>query len=155
MLGRGVYETRARTGRLLVADLPAASTALWATVDQNPVSPLRSAEGRWLVPLGDQGPYRVSLFWSEPAQAATAAQAGWPLTLPRVGVERVPTLLTVHLPDGLTIKPSAAALELSTADRIALERRRPDFAPDVRVHRPDGPQLRPGPGARGGDADLA
>ena len=74
------------------------------------------------MPLGDQGPYRVSLFWSEPAPVAATASAGWSLTLPRVGVDRVSTLLTVHLPDGLAIKPSPAGLELSAPDRIALER---------------------------------
>ena len=122
LLGRAVYETRARTGRFLVASLPEASTVLWSTVDQTPVWPLRSAEGRWLVPLGDQGPYRVSLFWSEPSAGAATSTGGWSLTLPQVGTDRVSTLVTVHLPDGLTIKPSPPDLEPAAPDRVALER---------------------------------
>ena len=120
--GQGRLRDPARTGRFLVADLPPAVTALWATVDQNPVSPLRSAEGRWLVPLGDQGPYRVSLFWSEPAQAAHRRAGGMvPDSSP--GRRRA----GAHPPDGPPARRAddqavAAALELSTPDRIALER---------------------------------
>ena len=64
--GRAVYETQAHTGRFLVAELPPGGTLLWTTVDQRPTAALRSGEGRWLIPLGEQqGPSRVSLFWSD------------------------------------------------------------------------------------------
>src|SRR5262249_25564971 len=63
VLGRAVYQTQQRTGRFLETALPPSGNLLWSTVDNNPVTPLRSAGGKWLIPLGEQSPKRVSLFW--------------------------------------------------------------------------------------------
>jgi len=120
--GRAVYETQARTGRFLVAELPPDSTLLWTTVDQSPTAPLRSSEGRWLIPLGEQGPCRVSLFWSATDPVVGSTGSAWSLVLPSAGVGRVSTLVTLHLPDHLTIKPSLAGMELTVPDRMELER---------------------------------
>lgn len=120
--GRAVYETQAHTGRFLLAELPPDSTLLWTTVDQSPTAPLRSSEGRWLIPLGEQGPCRVSLFWSATDPVVGSTGSGWSLILPSAGVGRVSTLVTLHLPDHLTIKPSLAGLELTVPDRMELER---------------------------------
>jgi len=120
--GRAVYETQAHTGRFLVAELPPGSTLLWTALDQGPTAPLRSREGRFLIPLGDQGPCRVSLFWSATDPVAGSAGSGWSLVLPSAGVGRVSTLVTLHLPDRLLIKPSLAGLELTVPDRMELER---------------------------------
>ena len=120
--GRAVYETQAHTGRFLLAELPPDSTLLWTTVDQSPTAPLRSSEGRWLIPLGEQGPCRVCLFWSATDPVVGSTGSGWSLILPSAGVGRVSTLVTLHLPDHLTIKPSLAGLELTVPDRMELER---------------------------------
>ena len=120
--GRAVYETQAHSGRFLVANLPPASTLLWSTVDQIPTAPLRSGEGNWLIPLGEQGPSRVSLFWIGSNPVADSPGSAWSVTLPRAGVGRVSTLVTLHLPDHLTIKPSLTGLELTVPDRMELER---------------------------------
>ncbi|MBV8126359.1 MAG: hypothetical protein JO114_01695 [Planctomycetaceae bacterium] len=120
--GRAVYETQAHTGRFLLAELSPESTLLWTTVDQSPTAPLRSSEGRWLIPLGEQGPCRVSLFWSATDPVVGSTGSGWSLILPSAGVGRVSTLVTLHLPDHLTIKPSLAGLELTVPDRMELER---------------------------------
>ncbi|MGA9922826.1 MAG: hypothetical protein WBQ29_05435 [Isosphaeraceae bacterium] len=120
--GRAVYETQAHTGRFLLAELPPDSTLLWITVDQSPIAPLRSSEGRWLIPLGEQGPCRVCLFWSATDPVVGSTGSGWSLILPSAGVGRVSTLVTLHLPDHLTIKPSLAGLELTVPDRMELER---------------------------------
>ena len=120
--GRAVYETQAHTGRFLLAELPPDSTLLWTTVDQNPTAPLRSSEGRWLIPLGEQGPCRVCLFWSATDPVVGSTGSGWSLILPSAGVGRVSTLVTLYLPDHLTIKPSLAGLELTVPDRMELER---------------------------------
>jgi len=120
--GRAVYETQAHTGRFLLAELPPDSTLLWTTVDQSPTAPLRSSEGRWLIPLGEQGPCRVCLFWSATDPVVGSTGSGWSLILPSAGVGRVSTLVTLHLPDHLAIKPSLAGLELTVPDRMELER---------------------------------
>jgi len=122
LLGRAVYETQAHTGRFLVAELPPGSSLLWSTVDQSPTAPLRSSEGRWLIPLGELGPCRVSLFWSAADPGGGSTASGWSLILPSAGVGRVSTLVTLHLPDQLAIKPSLAGLELTVPDRVDLER---------------------------------
>jgi hypothetical protein len=121
LVGRAIYQTQARSGRFLAAELPPSSTLFWSTVDGSPVTPLLSAEQRWLIPLGDQGPNRVCLFWGEQARSAPA-DPSWSLSLPRAGLDRVPTLVTVHLPEELAIKPRAPGLELTAADRMELER---------------------------------
>jgi hypothetical protein len=122
VIGSAVYETKPRTGRFLKAELPPDSTFLWATVDQGPVSPLKAADGQWLVPLGTNGPNRVSLFWSQRPEFSNGNQSSWALTLPRAGVGSVPTLVTVHHPRELTINPSLAGLEPASPGRLDLER---------------------------------
>ena len=114
--GRAVYQTEERTGRFLVADLPSEAALLWSTVDQNPVAPLRSDDGRWLVPVVEQAGHRVCLFWSQPAGKS------WTLILPRAGAERVPTLVTLCLPSNLAVDTSQDELDITTADRMELER---------------------------------
>ncbi len=120
--GRVVYETQPQSGRFLLADLPPESSLLWTTVDQTPTAPLRSTEGHWLIPLGDQSPSRVSLFWSTQGPAVGPLGSGWSLSLPSAGLGRVSTLVTLHLPDQLAIKPLLAGLELTVPDRMELER---------------------------------
>jgi hypothetical protein len=123
VLGRAVYETQSRTGRFLEAEIPPDSTLIWSTVDANPVAPLRSAEGRWLVPLGEEGPNRVSLFWRQGRLGVDDdSDGGWSLTLPRAGVGRVSTVVTVHHPDEVVIKPPLSGLQLTVPDRVELER---------------------------------
>jgi hypothetical protein len=122
VVGSAVYETKPRTGRFLRAELPPASTLLSATVDQGPITPLEAADGSWLIPLGTNGPNRVSLFWSQRPEFSRADGSGWALTLPRAGVGGVPTLVTVHHPVELTIKPSLAGLEPASSGRLDLER---------------------------------
>jgi hypothetical protein len=121
LVGRAVYQTQARSGRFLAVGLPPSSTMIWATVDQNPVAPLLSPDKRWLIPLGGQGPYRVCTFWSEGAGSASLDRS-WSISLPRAGLDRVPTLVTIHLAEELAIKPSAPGLEPTVADRMDLER---------------------------------
>lgn len=96
---------------------------LWTTVDQNPTAPLRSAEGHWLIPLGDQSSTRVTLFWGVQDPKAGSTGADWSLLLPSAGVGRVSTLVTLRLPNPLSIKPTLGGLDLTVPDRLELERR--------------------------------
>jgi hypothetical protein len=130
VIARGIFNTRARTGRFLVIAPPGASRLLWATVDQAPVSPL-AADGRWLVPLSGSGPHRVGVFWSSAASAADApapksrnqpGAAESSIELPRVGTGRVPALVTVHAPEGLVLRGTLDDLEPLPPDRLHMER---------------------------------
>ncbi|MBV8488461.1 MAG: hypothetical protein JO161_09295, partial [Planctomycetaceae bacterium] len=122
LLGQAVYETQAPTGRFLVIELPKQSSIIWLTVDQNPVLPLGSSSGRWLIPLTEPGAGRVNLFWKVPASSTLAAHEIWSCTLPKAGVGRCSTLLTLHLPPNMIARSAFAGLELTTPDRAMLER---------------------------------
>jgi hypothetical protein len=120
--GLGVYEVQPRSGPFLVAELPPGGTLLSATVENAPIEPLLAADGRWLVPLGEQVRKRVGLFWSEASRPASSSDAPWSLTLPRAGAGRVSTLVTLRLPEGIEIRPAIGGLDLTAADRVELER---------------------------------
>ena len=139
--GRAVYETQAHTGRFLLAELPPDSTLLWTTVDQSPTAPLRSSEGRWLIPLGE-GPCRVCLFWS-----ATGSGRG----INRFGVVTDPAQRRsgtgLHACD---TSPARSPDDQAVARRVGTHcarsdgtgARRSHRAANHRVHRPDRPQFR-------------
>jgi hypothetical protein len=74
------------------------------------------------VPLGEQAPARVGLFWSESSSQVSSSDAPWSLTLPRAGSGRVSTLVTLRLPEDVEIRPSIGGLDLTAADRVELER---------------------------------
>jgi hypothetical protein len=120
VFGRAIYETQQRSGRFLETDFLPASTLLWATVDNAPVVPMRSAEGKWLIPLAERSSNRVCLGWNQRLTANSTG--GWSLSLPRVGSDRVPTLVTACLPVGLTLNPLGEDLEASVPERFELER---------------------------------
>ncbi len=122
LLGQAVYETQAQTGRFLVIELAEGSSVIWLTVDQNPVLPLKSQSGRWLVPLTEPGAGRVNLFWKEPASSTPATLEPWSCTLPKPGVGQCSTLLALHLPPNMTARSAFTGLELTTPDRAMLER---------------------------------
>jgi hypothetical protein len=122
LLGQAVYETEVQSGRFLVIELPEESSVIGLTVDQNPVLPLESKSGRWLVPLAESGTGHVNLFWKKPAHSATEAEQPWSCTLPKAGVGRCSTLLTLYLPPNMTAQSAFAGLEQSSPDRVELER---------------------------------
>lgn len=122
VVGSASYEVQPGTGRYLVTELPPDSRLSWATLENSPVEPLRSTEGRWLIPISGQGRIRrrVCLFWSQPP--ASGSPATWSITLPRAGAGRVSTLVTLRLPDEVEIRTSLGGLELTGPDRVELER---------------------------------
>ncbi|MFO0888675.1 MAG: hypothetical protein U0790_05940 [Isosphaeraceae bacterium] len=131
LLARGVYETQARTGRFLIAAPAPDSELLWTTVDQAPVRPFAAADGRWLIPLDEDSPHRVCVYWRgalEALPAAGSAQASraeapeWVLELPRVGDGHPPVLATIRAPEGLAIRPAIGDLEAVPTARLELER---------------------------------
>jgi hypothetical protein len=125
VMARGLYETQARSGRFLVAYPPGSARLLWATVDQSPIRVLMAADGRWLIPLADEGPHRVGLYWEGAPGGSGAGPPGTHeslLELPRVGPGRVPSLVTIRAPEELVIRPTLTDLEPVSFDRLELER---------------------------------
>jgi hypothetical protein len=121
--GRAVYDIQAHTGSFFVAELPPDSALLWTTVDQKSASAFRSADGRWFIPLGEQqGPCRVNLLWRDKSPILGSNGADWFFVLPRAGEGRVSAVATLHLPNEMMTKPRLAGLELTSPDRVELER---------------------------------
>jgi hypothetical protein len=121
-VGFATYEVLPRSGPFLVAELPPGGTLLWTTVENVPVEPLLAADGRWLVPLGEQVRKRVGLIWGESSSHPSSSDSQWSLTLPRAGTGRVSTLVTLRLPEVVEIRPSIGGIDLTSADRVELER---------------------------------
>ena len=122
MLGQGVYEPVPGSGSFLLVELPSDSTLLWATVDSNPVTALRSSAGIWSIALEEsqQGP--VSLIWrTTPTQSGPGASS-WPLALPRAGRGVSTDLATIYLPDRYTLSGEAGGLRRTSLSRLDMAR---------------------------------
>jgi hypothetical protein len=124
-LGSARYEVEARPGAFLEVELAGGSEVLWAAVDQSPVPPLRSASGRWLIPLEEGGgASRVALIWKATATARPSGEGGRALPLPRPVLDqaRVLTFLTVRAPAPFEVRSLDRAFEPVTRDRLEVEK---------------------------------
>ncbi len=119
-VGRAVYETVAGTGSDLSLELPSGSTLLWATVDSNPVTPLKSSSGTLSIPLDDGRQSRVGLIWRNSAPSASGTD--WPLDLPRAGSGPVTTLIAVYTPTPVVIQGDLGGLEPISIARLEMAR---------------------------------
>jgi hypothetical protein len=119
-VGQAVYETVAGTGSELSLRLPSESSILWATVDSNPVTPLRSASGTLSIPLDDSRQSRVGLIWRSPAASATGSR--WTVDLPRAGSQPVTTLIAVYTPTPVLIQGDPGGPEVVSAARFEIAR---------------------------------
>src|SRR5262249_7695171 len=95
-LGLAVYEIVPRSGPFVAIDPPPQSEPLWAAVNSNPAPILRSASGRWLIPIPmneepvglTQMPVPVRLIWK--CTPTTAGPDGaHALALPALGQPNV------------------------------------------------------------------
>jgi hypothetical protein len=121
-LGRAIFETVPGSGTLLLFELPAGSTLLWATVDSNPAVPLRSPSGRFSIVVDDRRPSRVGLIWRIAPALSQPAGSSWPVALPRVGTGPATTLVRVIVPPDLAIAGDLGSLEPTTMARLELAR---------------------------------
>ncbi|QEH37894.1 hypothetical protein OJF2_64860 [Aquisphaera giovannonii] len=120
--GRSVFEVQPRSGRFLAVELPPGGVMLWATADQAPARPVRAADLRWLVPLGDRAASQVAVFWGAPPPEAGRAGAAWSQPIPAAGPDRVPARVTIRVPEGLAVRAVSGELEATTADRLIFDR---------------------------------
>ena len=120
IIGRAVYDTVPGTGRSLSFELPAESSLLWATVDFNPGTPLRSSSGTWSIACDLHRQSRIGLLWKT---APPPSGRTWPVALPRAGVGPATTLVSVYAPPGSIVRQeSDQGLELGGMARLEMAR---------------------------------
>jgi len=121
-IGRAVYETVPGSGSLLSFQLPTGSSLLWATVDSNPATPLRSSSGTWSIAVDDRRQSRVSLIWKTAAAASPSSGSTWPVVLPRTGTGPATTVVAVYTPPQIVIRGDFAGLEPTTMAGVEMAR---------------------------------
>jgi hypothetical protein len=120
IIGRAVYDTVPGTGARLSFELPPESSLLWATVDFNPGTALRSSNGTWSIACDLHRQSRIGLLWrtGPPLPGST-----WPVTLPRAGVGPATTLVSVYAPPGSMVRQgNEPGLELAGMARLEMAR---------------------------------
>src|SRR5262249_34640131 len=120
-LGAVRYEVAPRSGPFLPVVLPEWSEPVCASVNANPVRPLRAALGQWLIPLEDDVANRVRLVWSSVADPSRGRE-DHRLALPEVRASPATALVTVRAPETIEVRTATAALEPVAADRLEVER---------------------------------
>ena len=93
--GRARYDLQPGAGPFLPVRLPEAAEIPWAAVDGQVEPALRDGPGRWLIPLGDRRPRRVTLSWHLPGGSRTTSSPE-PLACPTIDQPGVPTVISVH-----------------------------------------------------------
>lgn len=121
ILGRATYQIQPHSGQFLAVEPSDGAELARATVDGAAVTPLLAEGGRWTIPLGEPIGSIVNLVWTEKTSASDP-DASRTLSPPRAGEARAPSLLTVYLPPGASIRPSPGDLEAVGPERLDLER---------------------------------
>src|SRR5262249_49907361 len=120
LLGMARYELADQFGSFLDLGLSDASGPLFASVNGRPVDLLRSATGRWLIPLGDEGAAQVVFVWrTDPPVLGTTGPRT--VFLPDVGRVPVSTMVTLYAPERVEVKSRAPRLQPLTLDRAFLD----------------------------------
>ena len=118
VVGVGRYHVGSPAGSLLPMHLAPGSLPVWVTVNGNPVRPLNAGPGRWLVPLPEKPFARVGLVWqAEPS----SVPAGGRIALPVVGGGRIPSVVTVRVPEGVRVQGIPGGLAPASPERLDLE----------------------------------
>ncbi len=115
-IGRGLYEIRPGGGRLLTVTLPAGASILWASLEPDPVVPLRAGPSSWSIPIDPRRPGRVCVVWQSPPISWNASGRG-SIPMPGVGVEATPTFVRIAAPHRLAVRSKGPALQTVTAPR--------------------------------------
>ena len=108
--GLARYDLEPRPGPFLAVRLPEAAEFTWASVDDLIGPALRDGPGRWLIPLGDRRPRRVTLSWHLPAAGGPTARPA-PFAFPSTDQAGVPTLISAFAPESVEIITEAGGPE--------------------------------------------
>ena len=82
VVGSAVYETKPQPAGSSKRNCLRRARSSGRPSTRAPITPLKAADGQWLVPLGTNGPNRVSLFWSQRPEFSSRTSQVWALTLP-------------------------------------------------------------------------
>ncbi len=113
-IGRGLYEIRPGGGRLLTVALPAGASILWASLEPDPVVPLRAGPWSWSIPIDPRRAGRVCVVWQSPPNPPNASGSR-SLLMPSVGVEATPAFVRIAAPKRLVVRSKGPALQAMTA----------------------------------------
>jgi hypothetical protein len=121
-LGQGTYEPVSGGASFLAFELAEESTLLWATVDSNPVTPLRSNLGKWSIALDDGRQSHVNLIWRTGASGSLSSRTTWPVGIPRVGQGTPTSLVTVYVPAEHSLGGEFGGLRSTSMARLEMVR---------------------------------
>jgi hypothetical protein len=100
--GRARYELEPRAGPFLAIRLPERAEVPWAAVDGAVVSAFLDEAGRWLIPLGDRQPRRVTFAWHRPGPSGSGP-GHESIALPTPDHPPPSTLISVDSPDDVDL----------------------------------------------------
>ena len=121
-MGLARFELGAKPGASLTVVLPREGEALAAEVDGESVRPLQGDKNHWIISLDQESPPReVVLLWRAKAEPGDRGV----FEAPGLFTKKVPTLLTIDLPENFRLQPlsvesvacSAAVLEIERLER--------------------------------------
>jgi hypothetical protein len=109
-LGSARYEVEPHAGPFLPITLPVGAEPIWATADGTPALPMRSASGRWLIPLPGGDASQVGLIWRTPS-TGRESRTNRLVPLPESDEGRGPILVTVHAPDSIALQSPSPSFQ--------------------------------------------
>ena len=122
VMGRATYDPVPGSGSFLTFELPEDSKLLWVTRDSSPVIPLRRSSGVWSIALEDSRQPHISVIWQSSPSDRRATGSASSVGIPRAGEGTATTLVTVHLPDQLTLESDIGGLRRTSISRLEMAR---------------------------------
>jgi hypothetical protein len=91
ILGEACYHIVPGGGWFLPIAMPAEAELIFVSADQAPVTPFRSEEGLWMVPIEKRQTRSVRILWRDSLLKAKSPPSSAELSLPKAGTEPVST----------------------------------------------------------------
>jgi hypothetical protein len=120
-LGLARYDVESGSGPFLGVQFADGLEPLWASVNNAPAELLRTATGRWLIPLDEAGAGQVALVWKAPG-VRPVGNGAHPLTFPSLGRSRLFQRVNIHAPESIALTCTPEGLEPVALERLELDR---------------------------------
>ena len=125
IVGMAAYEVLPRSGSFLTIEAPARSSPIWASINGDPVIPLKDSDDHWMLPVdsaSDQ-PARARLIWTTPPdETLNPAKDSRSIPLPRVMGQEVPIYLSIHAPGNVSLDSPDHEFDPIALERLEIER---------------------------------
>jgi hypothetical protein len=121
-MGRATYYPVSGSGSFLTFELPKDSTLLWTARDSSPVIPRRRSSGEWSIALEDSRQPQISLIWQSNPSALRSSGSDRFVGVPKAGEGTATTLVTIHVPEELTLESDALGLRPTSISRLEMAR---------------------------------